>query len=86
MAQAYLQKGYPEHYQSLTDKYGPVVRVGPNKVLYNDIDALYRISGVRFYEHKWYTMSKYPRHRKHILSLTEPEPLREEKKYIGPAV
>lgn len=88
LTRAYFQEGYLENYQGLTNKYGPVVRVGPNNVLCSDVDALYKISGVRslYKKHEWYTMSKVSKRGEHTLSLLEPELRRERKKYIGPAV
>jgi len=88
LTRASMQEGYLEHYQSLTEKYGPVVRVGPNKVLCNDIDTLYRISSARsqYKKDEWYTLTKVSRHGDHTISLLDPEARRERKKYIGPAV
>ena len=85
---AYFRGGFLEDYEKLAAKYGPVIRVGPNRVLCSDVDTLYRISGVRsqYKKGEWYTMAKVSRNGEHTLSLLDPEPRRERKKYIGPAV
>jgi len=88
LTRASMQEGYLDHYQSLTEKYGPVVRVGPNNVLCSDIDTQYRISSARsqYKKGEWYTLTKVSRHGDHTISLLDPEARRERKKYIGPAV
>jgi hypothetical protein len=72
----------------LTAKYGPVVRVGPNKVICSDIDALCKISSVRslYRKDEWYSVARISRRGDHILTLLDPEARRERKKFIGPAV
>ncbi len=85
---AYYRGGFLQDYEKLAAKYGPVIRVGPNRVLCSDVDTLYRISGVRsqYKKGEWYAMSKVSKAGEHTLSLLEPELRRERKKYIGPAV
>ena len=88
LTSAYFRGGFLEDYEKLAAKYGPVIRVGPTRVLCSDVDTLYRISGVRsqYKKGEWYDVSKVSKHGEHTLSLRNPEPRRERKKYIGPAV
>ncbi len=85
---AYFRGGFLEDYEELSAKYGPVIRVGPNRVLVSDVDSLYRISGVRsqYKKAEWYKLSRVSKHGDNTLSILEPEPRRERKKHIGPAV
>ncbi len=88
LTSSYFRGGFLETYEELAARFGPVIRVGPTRVLCSDVDALYRISGVRspYKKSEWYSVSKVSKHGEHTLSLLEPETRRERKKYIGPAV
>jgi hypothetical protein len=88
LTNSYFRGGFLEHYEELAAKFGPVIRVGPNRVLCSDVDALYSISSVRsqYRKAEWYTVSKVSKNGEHTLSLLDPEPRRERKKHIGPAV
>lgn len=71
--------------QELFAKYGPVVRLGPNKVIVSDVDAVYRISNVRSVYRKgsWYPdVGRITRQGESILTLADPEVRRERKKII----
>jgi hypothetical protein len=84
----YLNSEILNDISGLTAKYGPVVRVGPNKVICSDTDALYQISGVRsvYKKSEWYSVTRISRRGDHVLTLLDPEARRERKKFIAPAV
>jgi hypothetical protein len=88
LTRRYLNSEILNEVRGLTAKYGPVVRVGPNKVICSDIDALYKISNVRslYKKDEWYSVSRISRRGDHILTLLDPEARRERKKFIAPAV
>lgn len=88
LTRGYLNSDILHRIQDLTAKYGPVVRIAPNKVVCSDTDALYRISSVRsrYRKDEWYTVTRISKHGDHVISLLDPEMRRERKKHIGPAV
>ncbi|KAK3900014.1 cytochrome P450 [Staphylotrichum tortipilum] len=86
LTRAYMTHGWAEHYTQLAAKYGPVVRVAPNKVVVNDVETLYRISSVRseYGKDDWYRSLKIFNDGHHIVTLMTPDERRERKKAIGP--
>ncbi|KAK4156004.1 cytochrome P450 [Chaetomidium leptoderma] len=87
LTRRYLKGTFCQDVPALVDRYGPVVRVAPDKIVCTDITTMYRISGVRsdYKKSEWYTISRVSRDGDHILSLIDPELRKERKKYIMPA-
>ena len=88
LTRAFMKQGWAEHYTELNAKYGPVVRVAPNKVVVNDVETLYRISSVRsaYGKDDWYSSMRIFKDGHHIVTLMTADERRERKKAIGPGV
>ncbi|KAF5526042.1 Cytochrome P450 monooxygenase lolP1 [Colletotrichum aenigma] len=65
--------------KELGDKYGPLVRVGPNEVLFGDADTYRKISAVRsdFTKGPWYELAKVVPDQHSLFSMTDDEQRKE---------
>ncbi|KAJ5000721.1 Cytochrome P450 monooxygenase lolP1 [Colletotrichum sp. SAR 10_66] len=65
--------------KELGDKYGPLVRVGPNEVLFGDADTYRRISAVRsdFTKGPWYELAKVVPDQHSLFSMRDDEQRKE---------
>ncbi|KAK3386164.1 cytochrome P450 [Podospora didyma] len=75
------RKTVHEDIVTLTEKYGPVVRIAPNEVIVNDLEALLRISSVRseYRKGEWYKVGRVSPGKDHLLCISNPE-LRDKRK------
>ncbi|KAK5661831.1 hypothetical protein OQA88_9934 [Cercophora sp. LCS_1] len=83
--QNYLGKS-PDAVKRAFERYGSVIRIGPNEVMTTDVDTLHHISGVKsgWRKDRWYIIGKMG-DASSILVLLEPEERKERKKKIAPA-
>ncbi|OBR06441.1 Cytochrome P450 [Colletotrichum higginsianum IMI 349063] len=72
--------------KDLGDRYGPLVRVGPNEVLFGDADSYRAISAVRsdFTKGPWYALSKVVPDQDSLFSLRDDEKRKELKAKLSP--
>ncbi|KAI8275984.1 Cytochrome P450 monooxygenase lolP1 [Colletotrichum sp. SAR11_57] len=65
--------------KELGDKYGPLVRVGPNEVLFGDADTYRKISAVRsdFTKGPWYELAKVVPDQHSLFSMRDDEQRKE---------
>ncbi|KAK1977679.1 cytochrome P450 [Colletotrichum cereale] len=72
--------------KDLGDKYGPLVRVGPNEVLFGDADSYRIISAVRsdFVKGPWYALSKVVPDQHSLFSLRDDQERKELKAKLSP--
>ncbi|GKT56610.1 cytochrome P450 [Colletotrichum tofieldiae] len=72
--------------KDLGDRYGPLVRVGPNEVLFGDADSYRFISAVRsnFTKGPWYALSKVVPDQDSLFSLRDDEKRKELKAKLSP--
>ncbi|TDZ27753.1 Cytochrome P450 monooxygenase lolP1 [Colletotrichum spinosum] len=72
--------------KGLGDEYGPLVRVGPNEVLFGDADTYRRISAVRsdFTKGPWYQLAKVVPDQHSLFSMRDDEQRRELKAKLSP--
>ncbi|KAI8154611.1 Cytochrome P450 monooxygenase lolP1 [Colletotrichum sp. SAR 10_70] len=65
--------------KELSDKYGPLVRVGPNEVLFGDADTYRKISAVRsdFTKGPWYELAKVVPDQHSLFSMRDDEQRKE---------
>ncbi|EFQ31517.1 cytochrome P450 [Colletotrichum graminicola] len=72
--------------KDLGDRYGPLVRVGPNEVLFGDADSCRIISAVRsdFVKGPWYALSKVVPDQDSLFSLRDDQERKELKSKLSP--
>ncbi|KAL0941418.1 cytochrome p450 [Colletotrichum truncatum] len=72
--------------KELGDKYGPLVRVGPNEVLFGDADTYRKISAVRsdFTKGPWYELSKIVPDQHSLFSMRDDEERKELRAKLTP--
>ncbi|KAF6792341.1 cytochrome p450 [Colletotrichum musicola] len=72
--------------KELGDKYGPLVRVGPNEVLFGDAESYRAISAVRsnFTKGPWYELSKVVPDTDSLFSMRDDEARKELKAKLSP--
>ncbi|KAL2163204.1 hypothetical protein VTH06DRAFT_5260 [Thermothelomyces fergusii] len=82
----YLKGTYLQDVSALADKYGPVVRIAPNKVFCSDVETLHRIGGARseYRKSEWYTIARISRHADNVFTLTDPALHKARRKQIMP--
>ncbi|KAH6847789.1 cytochrome P450 [Chaetomium sp. MPI-CAGE-AT-0009] len=87
LTKRYLDETFFLDVPALVDQYGPLVRIGPDKVVCTDVDAVYGMSGVRsdYRKSDWYTIARISRGGDHIFTLIDPEERKERKNFIMPA-
>ncbi|KAK3689051.1 cytochrome P450 [Podospora appendiculata] len=76
-----------EHWKALAEKYGPLVRIGPNEVMCTDGEVLRRILSVRstYKKDDWYIAARTHSDYDNILSMRDKDLRRERKKKLMPA-
>ncbi|KAK4445614.1 cytochrome P450 [Podospora aff. communis PSN243] len=72
---------------ALTQKYGPVVRIGPNELICTDVDELLRITHFKsgWRKDRWYRLGRMMPGMDSVFSTLDPELRREKKRKIMPA-
>ncbi|CAP61958.1 uncharacterized protein PODANS_5_1510 [Podospora anserina S mat+] len=77
-----------EDMHALTKKYGPVVRVAPNKVIINNIDSIYRITSARseYKKSDWYLLARVMPGADNLLSMRDPKLRAKRLRHVLPAV
>ncbi|OLN86894.1 Pisatin demethylase 13 [Colletotrichum chlorophyti] len=86
MARAALNGSVHEYYMELHEKYGPLVRIGPNTVMFSDGDTLRRIAGARskYTKGEWYAVGRTTPGEDHLFSMRDEEKRRYLKSKMGP--
>ncbi|KAK0710411.1 cytochrome P450 [Apiosordaria backusii] len=76
-----------EDMHALTKKYGPVVRVAPNKVIINDINTIYRITNARseYKKGEWYILARVMPGADNLLSMRDPKLRAKRLRHVLPA-
>ncbi|KAK4652631.1 hypothetical protein QC762_501510 [Podospora pseudocomata] len=76
-----------EDMHALTKKYGPVVRVAPNKVIINNIDSIYRITSARseYKKSDWYLLARVMPGADNLLSMRDPKLRAKRLRHVLPA-
>ncbi|KAH8880571.1 cytochrome P450 [Thozetella sp. PMI_491] len=74
-------------FQKLAERYGPVVRIGPNEVLCSDPNSLATIQGVRsaYTKSSWYNVGIIELDHRNVFALQDPEERKDRRKKISPA-
>ncbi|EAQ83674.1 hypothetical protein CHGG_10078 [Chaetomium globosum CBS 148.51] len=87
LTKQYLNETFFLDVPALVEKYGPLVRIAPDKVVCTDVDIMYQMMGVRsdYRKSDWYTIARISRSGDHIFTLIDPEERKERKNYIMPA-
>ncbi|EON98252.1 putative cytochrome p450 protein [Phaeoacremonium minimum UCRPA7] len=70
------------------DKYGPLIRVGPNEVMFGDADTYRRINGVRseFIKGPWYEPSRILPDQDSLFSMRDDDLRKDLKAKLAPGV
>jgi len=73
---------------SLTVKYGPLVRVSPNVVMYSDPDTFRRVCSVKanYTKGLWFEFSRWDLHRPSLIAMRDNESRKDRKSRLSPAV
>ncbi|KAK0654197.1 putative cytochrome P450 E-class, group IV [Cercophora samala] len=76
-----------EDMHALTKRYGPVVRVGPNKVIINDLNTIYRITSARseYKKGDWYILARVMPGADNLLSMRDPKLRAKRLRHVLPA-
>ena len=83
-----IQEDITEYTHGLTKKYGPLVRVSPNVVMYSDPDTFRRICSVKanYTKGLWFEFSRWDLKRPSIIALRDNESRKDRKSRLSPAV
>ncbi|KAK2029101.1 cytochrome P450 [Colletotrichum zoysiae] len=86
MARAALNGSVHEYYMELHEKYGPLVRIGPNTVIFSDGDTLRKIAGARsqYTKGEWYAVGRTTPGEDHLFSMRDEEKRKYLKSKMGP--
>ncbi|KAJ5016270.1 Cytochrome P450 monooxygenase lolP1 [Colletotrichum sp. SAR 10_99] len=86
MARAALNGSVHEYYMELHEKYGPLVRIGPNTVMFSDPDTLKRIAAARsrYTKGEWYAVGRTTPGEDHLFSMRDEEKRKNLKSKMGP--
>ncbi|KAF6810739.1 cytochrome p450 [Colletotrichum plurivorum] len=86
MARTALKGSIHEHYMELHEKYGPLVRIGPNTVMFSDPETLKQIAAVRsaYTKGDWYAVGRTTPGEDHLFSLRDEEKRKQLKSKMGP--
>ncbi|KAJ0268101.1 hypothetical protein Brms1b_008897 [Colletotrichum noveboracense] len=86
MARAALNGSVHEHYMELQEKFGPLVRIGPNTVMFSDPDTLKRIAAARskYTKGEWYAIGRTTPGEDHLFSMRDEEKRKHLKSKMGP--
>ncbi|KAK0621927.1 cytochrome P450 [Bombardia bombarda] len=78
--------GYHLYLDGLAKKYGPLVRIGPNEVMFSDPETLQRLSAIRspFTKGPWYEGARAVPGHDHVFSLVDEQKHKERKAKMGP--
>ncbi|KAK3388671.1 cytochrome P450 [Sordaria brevicollis] len=73
-------------WKDLAEKYGPLVRFGPDQVLCTDLESILRITSVRsnYRKSDWYDLARMG-DDDNLLSMTDKERRKERRKKVAPA-
>ncbi|TDZ38190.1 Cytochrome P450 monooxygenase lolP1 [Colletotrichum spinosum] len=86
MARAALNGAVHEYYMDLHERYGPLVRIGPNTVMFSDAETLKRIAAARsgYTKGEWYVVGRTTPGEDHLFSLRDEDKRRHLKSRMGP--
>ncbi|KAI8316276.1 hypothetical protein K4K59_000174 [Colletotrichum sp. SAR11_240] len=86
MARAALNGSVHEYYMELHERYGPLVRIGPNTVMFSDPDTLKRIAAARskYTKGEWYAVGRTTPGEDHLFSMRDEEKRKNLKSKMGP--
>ncbi|KAL3292811.1 cytochrome P450 [Colletotrichum asianum] len=86
MTRAALNGSVHEYYMELHEKYGPLVRIGPNTVMFSDPDTLKRIAAARskYTKGEWYAVGRTTPGEDHLFSMRDEEKRKHLKSKMGP--
>ncbi|TEA13612.1 Cytochrome P450 monooxygenase lolP1 [Colletotrichum sidae] len=86
MARAALNGAVHEYYMDLHERYGPLVRIGPNTVMFSDAETLKRIAAARsgYTKGEWYVVGRTTPGEDHLFSLRDEDRRRHLKSRMGP--
>ncbi|KAK4185635.1 putative cytochrome P450 E-class, group IV [Podospora australis] len=76
-----------EDMKALSDKYGPIVRIAPDKVIISDVETIYRITSARsnYKKSDWYVVGRVMPGADNLLSMRDPELRKKRLKHVLPA-
>ncbi|KAF9875004.1 cytochrome P450 [Colletotrichum karsti] len=86
MARAALNGSVHEYYMALHEKYGPLIRIGPNTVMFSDPETLKKISAARstYTKGEWYAVGRTTPGEDHLFSMRDEEKRKHLKSKMGP--
>ncbi|CCC12748.1 unnamed protein product [Sordaria macrospora k-hell] len=86
MTGQFIKGDVHELWKDLAEKYGPLVRFGPDQVLCTDLESILRITSVRsdYRKSDWYDLARMG-DDDNLLSMTDKERRRERRKKVAPA-
>lgn len=87
MTGQFIKGDVHELWKDLAEKYGPLVRFGPDQVLCTDLESILRITSVRsdYRKSDWYDLARMG-DDDNLLSMTDKDRRRERRKKVAPAV
>ncbi|KAK3346974.1 cytochrome P450 [Lasiosphaeria hispida] len=76
-----------EECKDVAEKYGPLVRIGPNEVICTDLETIHRICSFKsgYRKDNWYRIGRMSKDQDSVFTTLDPELRREKKKKISPA-